>query len=409
MTYYHIYKKYKCFCFICAILIFMSSMATAQTDKFLSSKNQLSNSHINSIYQDKEGLMWICTENGLNIFNGTSVSTFFHSEKDSTSINSNSILCVLEDSHGNFWIGTSSGLQRYDRERNVFTDFPLTYPKIRTISSINYLMEDSKGNIWISCSGNGIIRLNSETFEPIFYMLSNSNICSNIISCLFEDKYGNIWIGSADNGISILNEGNSTIVNYAHDPNNRKSLSNNKVNSICEDNDGAILIGTIGGGVNKYHLQSRSFERVMNDAGKLIYTLFKDNSGKLWIGTDGNGLFFVDSATKQLQRYESNLANIDLQTTKIHGIYQDHMNNMWFALFQNGVLMSPSKLNPFRNIGFNPFHPEKSIGTHCVLSLLKDRKDQLWIGTEGGLYKFDKNGKLLHHYHSSTTDRKSVV
>jgi signal transduction histidine kinase/ligand-binding sensor domain-containing protein/DNA-binding response OmpR family regulator len=331
------------------------------------------------------------------------MTTYYHSDEDSLSINSNSVLCVQEDSRGNFWIGTIAGLQRFDREQAIFIDYqPLSSSLpmgVKMFGHIRCILEDSKKNIWISSNGNGIIRLKNETLEPVFYMLSNSNICSNNINCLYEDKYGNIWIGSADNGISVLNTDNSSLINYINNPADPLSLSNNNISSICGSSDGSVLIGTMGSGVNKFNINNRSFERFALPAGNLIFTLYCDASGKLWIGTDGNGLFFYDPETKKIQQYESKLTHIDLRTAKIHTIIQDRQGNMWFSLYQNGVLMSPPVSNPFRTMVFNPYRPEKSISNHCVLSFLKDKKDQLWIGTDGGgLYKFDKQGNLIRHY-----------
>lgn len=64
------------FLFICSLFCFI--LVQADTDKFFGSNNQLSNSHVNHIYQDKKGYIWICTENGLNVFNGIDFNTFTH-------------------------------------------------------------------------------------------------------------------------------------------------------------------------------------------------------------------------------------------------------------------------------------------------------------------------------------------
>ena len=93
------------FLFICSLFCFI--LVQADTDKFFGSNNQLSNSHVNHIYQDKKGYIWICTENGLNVFNGIDFNTFTHIANDSTSLANNSVLSVLEDKKGRFWVGTT--------------------------------------------------------------------------------------------------------------------------------------------------------------------------------------------------------------------------------------------------------------------------------------------------------------
>ena len=75
------------FLFICSLFCFI--LVQADTDKFFGSNNQLSNSHVNHIYQDKKGYIWICTENGLNVFNGIDFNTFTHIANVSTSLANN--------------------------------------------------------------------------------------------------------------------------------------------------------------------------------------------------------------------------------------------------------------------------------------------------------------------------------
>ena len=105
-------------CLVISYLI-CSIVAWSNTDKFFGSNNQLSNSHINHIYQDKTGYIWACTESGLNVFNGIYFKTYTHIAGDSTSLASNSVLSVLEDRTGRFWVGSTDGVQILDRETGL--------------------------------------------------------------------------------------------------------------------------------------------------------------------------------------------------------------------------------------------------------------------------------------------------
>ena len=182
------------FLFICSLFCFI--LVQADTDKFFGSNNQLSNSHVNHIYQDKKGYIWICTENGLNVFNGIDFNTFTHIANDSTSLANNSVLSVLEDKKGRFWVGTTDGVQILDRETGKFQKVNLSYRNITNFSYIKCITEDSKGNVWLSTNRSGIIRINENSMNAVYYMQTNSNICSNKINTIYEDRFGNIWIGS---------------------------------------------------------------------------------------------------------------------------------------------------------------------------------------------------------------------
>lgn len=61
----------------------------AQSYKFISSEDGLSNSLINKIIQDPNGFVWIATEDGLNCYDGNRVKVYRHIDKDSNSLANN--------------------------------------------------------------------------------------------------------------------------------------------------------------------------------------------------------------------------------------------------------------------------------------------------------------------------------
>ena len=371
----------------------------ANTDKFFGSNNQLSNSHVNYIYQDRKGYIWICTENGLNLFDGIKFKVFTHIANDSTSLASNLVLSVLEDRSGNFWVGTTDGVQILNRETGQFQKVNLAYRNITNFNYIKCITEDSNGHIWLSTNHAGVIRIDEKSMNAVYYMQTNSNICSNKINTIYEDRFGNIWIGSQDNGISVLNIDNHTIDNYACDPADKNSLSSNKIFSIIEEPSGKILVATIDGTIDAFDYNTRSFQRNYIPSIERAYTLYTDSKKNLWIGTDGDGLKCYNFSDKTVSTYESELINLDMREAKVHSIFEDKQHNIWVALYQKGVLMIPLKDKIFKNIGFNPFYTNKNIGNECCLTILEDHNHEIWIGTDGdGIYKLDTDRKVKAHY-----------
>jgi signal transduction histidine kinase/ligand-binding sensor domain-containing protein/DNA-binding response OmpR family regulator len=389
----------KQFIFIFLSCTLFSSTVQAQTDRLFTSDDKLPNSHVNSVYQDSKGYIWICTENGLCVFNGSDFKTYYHIPGDSTSLENNHVIQVLEDSHGNFWVGTILGLQRYHRKTDNFSSFKLSYAYIKEFRFIKCIFEDKKGNIWLSTSGPGVVRLKAKTLSPTFYMRTNSNICSDNINTMFEDRFGNIWIGSQDNGLSLMNIDNHSIINYFHDPDDEHSLSSNQISAIYETPDGTLLIGTLEGGIDSFDYYTKSFKRKYISSVNMVFTMITDSKNNLWIGTDGQGIKCYNPATKSLVTYETNLLNLDFSKLKAHSFHEDKQGNIWVALFQKGVLMIPPQKKSFENIGFNPFIPNKNIGTECVLSIIEDHRSQLWVGTDGdGLYRLNVRREVIDHY-----------
>lgn len=396
---------------VLSILLLCVSMfpVLANTDKLYGMREGLSNSHVNNIYQDRNGLIWICTDNGLNSFDGLEFKTYYHIQDDTTSLGNNSVLSIYDDSRGNLWVGTTGGLELFDRETERFSTVQFSYPYITDFSYVSCIIEDRKGNIWLSTSRAGVICLKNGK-KPIYYLTTNSNICSDKINTIYEDGFGNIWIGSQDNGISVLNVDNHTLVNYAHDPADVNSLSSNKVFSIMELPDGNMLIGMIDGGVDLFDYASKKIIRNYIPSVDGIFTIKRSPGNAVWIGTDGYGLKKFDYVTKIVSTYESDLTSIDMNSAKVHGIIEDVQGNLWVALYQKGIMMIPQQKRIFHNWGFNFFHPELNIGTKCVLSIMEDSSNRLWIGTDGdGIYRLNAGREVDRHYKSDKLPANVVL
>ena len=82
----------------------------------LSSIEGLSAGNVTCILQDHLGYIWIGTTDGLNRFDGYSVTSFFKDPSDSNSLSGNEIRCLFEDHRGIIWIGASLGLNTFDQD-----------------------------------------------------------------------------------------------------------------------------------------------------------------------------------------------------------------------------------------------------------------------------------------------------
>jgi signal transduction histidine kinase/ligand-binding sensor domain-containing protein/DNA-binding response OmpR family regulator len=366
----------------------------------------LSNSHISQIYQDSQGYIWIATENGLNKFNGYHFTVYSQQPNDSTSLQGNYIYNVLEDSRGTFWVASMDGLLQYDRQKDTFRPFLIRDSIPFYLNRVTWVIEDRKGNIWVSYYGNGIIRLDGQTMEPTFYNRKNSPIADDNIDCAFEDSFGYLWLGTHENGVYLFHPEEQTAVHFQHHPGIAGSLSDNHVFAICEDSYGRVWIGTLGGGVNIYDRPSQTFNTLKSGISKTenqVFSIAPDKKGNIWIGTDGIGIIRYDPSGKRLPAIDPDFDACDLGKVKVHHIFEDKQQNMWVALYQKGILFIPARSNTFRNYRFNPFDPQRSIGTYCVISVIEDNDGDVWIGTDGdGLYKVNAVNQKIEHFSTTT-------
>ena len=103
------------------VLIFVclhfAHAATAQHPyipfKHYSTVQGLSQNHVITILQDRQGFMWFGTLEGLNRFDGYEFTVFLHDSKDSTSLIQNFASYIIEDHEGVIWVGTGGGLESF--------------------------------------------------------------------------------------------------------------------------------------------------------------------------------------------------------------------------------------------------------------------------------------------------------
>lgn len=84
--------------------------------------NGLSQNTVIRSLEDSNGVMWFCTRDGLNRFDGTEFEVF-RADGQPHSLSSSDVTTIIEESPGVLWIGTHSGLNRYDVSSNTFTQY----------------------------------------------------------------------------------------------------------------------------------------------------------------------------------------------------------------------------------------------------------------------------------------------
>jgi len=115
-----------------------------------------SDNNIRCIKEDKNGIVWIGTQNGLNRFDPKTnqFEQFFFSRSHTNSINDNVINAISEDKLGNLWIGTNSGLNRKIELESPSGEIKIAfkgYPNLEYLKNeiVNGIIEDQSQNLWI--------------------------------------------------------------------------------------------------------------------------------------------------------------------------------------------------------------------------------------------------------------------
>ena len=377
------------------LLISFSNILNAQIGTFYTTDNEIiSSSMINYIYQDHRNYIWIATEDGLNKYDGVKFTVYKNHPNDSTTIKNNYVRSLFEDSFGRFWVGCINGLHLYDRATDRFTEVKLYNDSLLISPHITSIIESKNHDIWMTTSGQGIIRIGKDdhvyhTDRQLTERLSGIHLITMI-----EDQNGHFWIASENQGLNMYDPVTDKVVVFKAP----QSIGSNQISAICEDKQGNLFVGTLDNGLYKLNPQTQKFDLIPDARGAILSVkcLLLDNADRLLVGTDGQGIKIYNNVTRQLEDGKMLSAPFDLSRMKVHAILQDRAGNIWVGLFQKGVFLNPENQNKFNYWGHKSFHQD-IIGSGCVMALLKDKEDVLWIGTDNdGIYKLDKQGRSYH-------------
>jgi len=328
----------------------------------ITTDNGLRTGNVRFILEDYQGFIWIATEDGLQRYDGYSMVSYQHDEKDSTSLSSSYILYLFEDSKKNLWIGTlDAGLCLYDRGKDSFKRF------IHNPSDKNSLI------------GNNVTVIH-ESYDSILYVG-------------FEDG-GFSYFKTPSNIPSSIRFSNLEIPKL-------NSTDGDMVNSIIEDTDHTLLIGVNGGGLNQFNPSTGEFKRLLHDScSNFVHSLFLDSKNRLWIGSWDSGLYIYDRNSKQLTHHVNNEHEGFLHQNQVESIFEDEEGNYWIGS-DNGLSMIPHGVDPISEAPFITYrHNEfesKSLLSNSIKALFMDTRNRLWVGSYyGGINIYDKNASKFH-------------
>src|ERR1041385_6736313 len=113
------------------LFFLLPEIFSAQTDSWIKHygvKEGLSQGSVLSLVQDKQGFIWVGTENGLDRFDGYFFREYQNDPHDTTSLSSNYVYALVTDNAGKVWIGTGRGINVYDPLSDHLSRFSKWHP-----------------------------------------------------------------------------------------------------------------------------------------------------------------------------------------------------------------------------------------------------------------------------------------
>lgn len=385
----------------------MPCFSQSQTKfKKINQTNGLSNDRVSSIVKEKNGFVWIGTENGLNRYDGAKIKIY---NKQNSALTSNDIADLLIDQTGKIWICTfGGGLNVYNPLNDKFETYKNKSNDNSSVPSneLNTIFKDSKGTIWLGTK-NGISFFNEkeQTFKTYKFESKNRySISHNDVRSIYEDRNKNLWIGTFGGGLNKFDPTTGKFYRIK----SSSTISPDYIHSICGINNNEILIGTSGKGLLTFDVNSLSFQKKtygIEKAINIVRCIKKDRKGAIWIGTDGVGLFKIkniNSSNPLVYNYSNDSQSENsISSNAIYALTEDEYSNIWLGTAWNGV----DVLSLNKDFTFLP-STNKGESSISVLSVFKN-KDAFFMGLDGkGLTVLPENSNTAKRYNN--TNKNSI-
>lgn len=357
----------------------------------LGSAEGLSQVAVSTIVQDRQGFIWVGTQEGLYRYDGYSFEVFYHIDDDPGSLSHDTIWDIHPDSGGFLWVGTDAGLNRFDPATSQFETFTLDDDAGLggRHNIIHTVFEDKAGKLWIG-TGVGLARLNADESITHFHhdAADPASIGRGSVRAIYEDSLGNFWVGTEFGGLNLMDRHSEQFSSYTRE---NGGLTDNYVRDIVEHDD-RLWVSTFNGGVSVLNRQTGEITGIRAEPGSTtglaenrIRALLEDQRGDLWVGTDG-GLHLWQPETESFTRYIHDPTDIhSISDNTVFELFQDAGGVIWVGTF-NGI----SKWNA--NIETFPHYKRgtgSGLSSNSITSFAEVDGD-VWVGTFSGLNRWDR-------------------
>lgn len=427
-----LFKKYFCLgiFFVCILFLQLRVSRADQVYNIrqITNSSGLSNSSVNKVFQDSEGLVWIGTWDGLNLYNGSDFVVFHPELHNPNCISNQVILDITEDRQGRIWINTNHGINRYDKKANTFTRYYFSRKNISPTSEDEFHIAcDTSGIVFcaakdwgIGYSQNDSILLlysagknkpvqKMEFFPPCFLMVQYvSGELEELVLEYSENRTVTLKnVRTVLNGVSdfivrsdaelllLLND--QTLRKYAAKERDMREIIAGQVNRIIGKIKEGILVrmGSETRMVGSEEITDPP-SRLASVKNKKISALYEGNEQITWIGTDGEGLFKIYPQDKVFGLCSpAEISSLDGGIVRAFCETPD--SSLWIGTKGNGLIRVENKCYLKKHVAHHIYNTGNSGLNNSVFSLFCGQDHILYVGTDDELALFDlRTEKFIH-------------
>lgn len=355
----------------------------------------LSSNTVFSTIEDKDGFIWISTEEGVDRFDGSNFKHYtLPSLYEYRTVNDVEYYLKI-DSKNQIWLITLGGqLYKYDAKQDVFVLFYKIKEESNQTLYTFYI--DHEDNLWFGMQ-DGVLVL-----DPTTKIFRRIPTVEHLTSAITQDKEYRYYLGT-DNGILVLDNNQQFLYNLIEVSSSKKiGLKESHIESLfVDEQNGRLWVGANKLGICAFNLINFDFEipkALGNTKGLKINSFERFSADEVIIGVDGEGLIIWDLNRQKVKQKISDEEDRSgsLSSKSVQHIFRNSTGVFFISTWRGGLnVFNPDKLN-FQSIKHYPY-VKNSIRNNVVKNLEEISPGVIGFMTDKGLSIWDKQNDIWKH------------
>lgn len=267
----------------------------------------LSHDVVRSLFEDREGNIWVGTQHGLNRFSESAIKMLTNASDVSQPVRA-----ITAGADGSVWAGTDNGLYRFDGRTTTHFDRRDGLGAL----SIGALYTDHKGTIWVAADHGGIAQFKNGRFATV----TGSQAKLKRVWAITGDEQDALWMCEVDAG--LFRWSNGILTSFSADP----EVGGRFCNAAVTDHAGRVWLGFRDGEVIvRDGERFRVYDRQDGLPGGAVTALHEDSRGTMWIGAANGLVSFAGN------RFTAVVTPAGSPHTNVRAILEDANHTVWIG------------------------------------------------------------------------------
>ena len=297
----------------------------------------------------------------------------------------------------------------------VYSNVPsLNFVKIDSadVSEPRTLYQDHQGFIWIG-TDSGLYRYDGYEYLHFQHQANIPNsLPHDTVTSILEDKQQHLWVATF-NGLALFEQKSLSFRTYFPLDLQEGAQQNRQIRKIASDSQNGLWLATRRG-LQHFDLNTKKFRIYRHNpaepnslARDNIDTLVSDAHGGLWAATWPGGIDYLPAGSSSFEHYQINTADNPELNKNVRALLIDSKNNLWLGT-EAGIFRQPLD-QPWMQNQKQALPVLDNSQNFRVHQFIEDNANIIWAATSIGLLRWDSAQQKFTLYHSHKPTKNSTL